>query len=79
MLTLGISLKKWIVGVLAKIGTDTGNRVAISYPYGAKSPHAVAALALCKKLGFKGALLEGCTDTGSVFVFKNTTIHKIEE
>lgn len=46
-----------------------GNRVSISYDHGAKNPHAEAALALCRKMGWKGTLQGGGMKNGEVFVF----------
>lgn len=57
----------------ARIKATTGNgkfSVTISYPYeDSRNAHALAALALARKLGWTGTLIEGGTATGSVFVF----------
>ena len=57
----------------ARIKATTGNgkfSVTISYPYeDSRNAHALAALALARKLGWQGTLIEGGTATGSVFVF----------
>jgi len=57
----------------ARIKATTGNgkhSVTISYPYeDSRNAHAHAALALARKLGWQGTLIEGGTATGSVFVF----------
>ena len=50
---------------------EGGNRVVVHYDYGAREPHDEAALALCDKLGWKGALAEGGMPDGrgNVYVF----------
>lgn len=55
-----------------RIKAMTGNgkhSLTIGYPHESSNPHAVAAVALARKLGWTGALIEGGTATGSVFVF----------
>lgn len=45
-------------------------RVVIPYDHRADDPHKVAALALCKRLGWHGTLIQGGLPNGdSVFVF----------
>lgn len=55
-----------------RIKATTGNgkhSVTIPYPYeDSRNAHALAALALARKLGWQGTLIEGGTSTGSVFV-----------
>jgi len=57
----------------ARIKATTGNgkfSVTISYPYeDSRNAHAHAALALARKLGWQGTLIEGGTSTGSVFIY----------
>lgn len=55
----------------ARIVADAGmkRRVIISFPHDARDPHQVAALALCKKFGWKGTLVQGGMERGSAFVF----------
>ena len=47
--------------------TDGDNSVIVSC--NDDNTHAAAAKALCKKLGWHGTLIEGCTKQGSVFVW----------
>ena len=52
--------------------TCEGGSVTVPYPYEARmgaEAHAVAALALCEKMGWAGTLIAGGTQTGYVFVF----------
>lgn len=57
----------------ARIKATTGNgkhSSTIAYPHeDSCNAHALAALDLARKLGWTGALVEGGTATGSVFVF----------
>lgn len=49
-----------------------GNRVSVPYDHGAGSTedaHAVAAMALCAKMGWTGDFVAGATKRGYVFVF----------
>lgn len=55
-----------------------GNKITIPYPHEAKNPYAVAAIKLCQKLGWKGSLIEGGIDSGSVFVFADSDQYSIE-
>jgi hypothetical protein len=58
-----------------RIKATTGNgkfSVTIDYPHEASYPHAEAAVALCRKLGWTGTLIEGGTVEGSVFVFADS-------
>lgn len=43
--------------------------VTVSYDYGARNAHEVAARALCEKLGWTGTLVSGGAPGGEVFVF----------
>lgn len=62
-----------------KATTGSGkNSLTIGYPHEASNPHALAAMALAQKLGWTGALVEGGTATGSVFVFADGDGDKFE-
>jgi len=51
---------------------EGGHRATVPYDYGARDPHAIAALALCQKLGWKGELVNGGLPNGdNVWVFTN--------
>lgn len=56
-----------------RIKATTGNgKFSVTIPYpdeDSRNAHALAALALARKLGWQGTLIEGGTSTGSVFVF----------
>lgn len=51
---------------------EGGHRVTVSYPYelSGTDVHAVAAVALARKLHWKGTLIGGGTAKGYVFVFE---------
>lgn len=54
------------------IATDEdGNRISVPYEceFNSERAHAQGALALCKKLGWKGTLTAGSLGTGYVFVW----------
>ncbi len=55
----------------ARIVADAGmkRRVTVSFDHGARNAHQVAALALCKKFGWKGTLVEGGMEHGNAYVF----------
>lgn len=55
----------------ARIVADDGdgNRVSVSFDYGAPNPHIVAAYALAEKMKLVGLLIEGFTKTGRVYVW----------
>lgn len=57
--------------------TCESGTVTVPYPYELSSAdcHAVAALALCRKMGWTGDLISGGTDTGYVFVFAASDHH----
>lgn len=61
--------------------TDT-DRNRITIPYDDELRHddayAAAAIALCKKMGWKGKLIGGGTKTGMVFVFANSDAWEIK-
>lgn len=46
-----------------------GNRVTVPFDYAARDPHDVAALALCRKMGWEGTLAKGGLASGNVYVF----------
>ena len=49
-----------------------GNRITVPYPHEehtGEAAHAVAALALCRQLGWSGTLIGGALRHGYVFVF----------
>lgn len=62
-------------GSRIKAYTESGQTLTIDYPHernmGADA-HSVAALALVKRLGWRGDLIAGATDTGYVFVFADS-------
>ena len=45
------------------------NRVTVPYDHSSNNPHAIAALALCRKMQWGGKLIQGGTEKGEVFVF----------
>lgn len=52
--------------------TANGYSVTVPYPYNKRTgaeAHSVAALALCRKVGWADDLIAGSTDRGYVFVF----------
>ncbi|TAK77815.1 MAG: hypothetical protein EPO16_04740 [Dehalococcoidia bacterium] len=55
--------------------TCEGGSVTVPYPHekreGAEA-HSVAALELCRKMGWAGTLIAGGTQTGYVFVFRDS-------
>ena len=53
---------------------EGGHRITIPYDYGASDPHEVAAVALCRKLGWTGRLVSGGLPNGdTVWVFSHGT------
>jgi len=53
-------------------GGDRPWRVVVPYDHGSRDPHRVAAVALCRKLGWHGTLVSGGLPDGScAFVFVN--------
>jgi len=49
---------------------EGGHRVTVRYDHGASDPHNIAAVALCKKLGWTGELIAGGLPDGRcVYVF----------
>lgn len=60
------------------IAKANGNRLTIPFNHASKNPHADAALALCQKLGWKGTLIEGGLDNGSVFVFADSDRYEVQ-
>ena len=59
-------------GSRIKATAEGGHSLTISYPHEANQgadAHAVAALALCRRLGWDGELIAGGTAAGYVFVF----------
>ena len=52
-----------------------GHSVTVPYDYSKSHTdvHAVAALALCKRMNWTGELIAGHTNDGCVFVFANST------
>lgn len=65
-------------GARVKATTASGMSHVVPYDYemGNKS-YAVAALALARKLGWSGSLIEGDTRDGKVFVFSTGDVHQI--
>lgn len=62
-----------------KATTENGRfSVTIGYPHESHHPYAEAAVALCRKLGWTGDLIEGGTTNGSVFVFADSETFKVE-
>jgi len=57
--------------------TAGGNSVTVSY-HSDDFPHKLAALNLCKKMGWTGKLVGGHTSTGMVYVFVGEIV-EIEE
>lgn len=57
-----------------------GNRISIPYPHELNGDdcHALAAAALCRKMGWPGELIGGGTRTGCVFVFADSDRYTIE-
>lgn len=54
--------------------------LTISYDHGARNPHAVAAIALAKRMGWTGTLVEGgkADQTGCVFCFLDSDRYEIK-
>jgi hypothetical protein len=49
---------------------EDGNRVTVSYDHASHDPHRLAAIALCKKMGWTGTLIEGgLGNKGNVYVW----------
>ena len=46
-----------------------GNRVTVPYDFAARDPHDEAALVLCRKMGWSGALVRGGLKSGNVYVW----------
>jgi hypothetical protein len=55
----------------SRIIADAGmkRRITISYHHAGSNPHRDAAIALCHKMGWYGALVEGGMERGAAFVF----------
>lgn len=56
-------------GSRIKASDSDGNTVTIPYDHAARNPHALAAVALCRKLGWTGRLMPGAVGPDQVFVF----------
>ena len=59
-------------GARIKADDGDGNSITIGYPHASRmgsDAHAVAALALAKKMGWQGDLVSGGTGTGWAFIF----------
>lgn len=58
-----------------------GNHITIPYDYALSGAalHAEAAIALCKKMGWKGRLVSGGTDRGYVFTFAESEAFDVPE
>jgi hypothetical protein len=59
--------------------TDGDTTIFVSYHDDAREPHDVAALALCKKLGWSGTLIRGGTKTGNVYVWAQFGTYNVLE
>lgn len=59
-------------GSRIKATSESGESITIPYPYDAKQgveAHSLAAIALCRKLGWRGELIGGAIKDAYVFVF----------
>lgn len=67
-------------GSKIKASDEAGNSITIPYPYelSGEAVYAKAAIALCKKMSWKGQLIGGGLKDGYVFVFSCGDKHDIE-
>lgn len=56
-----------------RCGSTRDDRAAVKQCHESIKPHAQAALMLMKKLGWSGEMIAGGTDSGTVWVFTDTT------
>ena len=62
-------------GSRIKAWTESGHSLTVDYPHearGGAGVHSVAAIALARKLAWRGDLIAGATDKGYVFVFAHS-------
>lgn len=56
-------------GARIKATDSDWNRITVPYDHAAANPHDVAAVALCRKMGWSGTLVRGSMWSGSGYVY----------